>query len=57
MSETGNGHTLADETGKAFDLRDRGWARAPYLALWQWGERIRPQQGAAAIARARASLA
>lgn len=42
--------SLADETGKAFDLRDRGWARAPYLALWQWGERIRPRQGAAARA-------
>ena len=42
--------SLADETGKAFDLRDRGWARAPYLALWQWGERIRPQQGTAARA-------
>jgi len=39
--------SVAEETGKAFDLRDRGWARAPYLALWQWGERIRPQQDAA----------
>ena len=43
--------SLADEIAKAYDLRDRGWARAPYLALWQWSERIRPQQGSTTAAR------
>ncbi len=42
---------MGEEVSQAFDLRDRGFAEAPYVAEWLWLERIAPGGLEAAISR------